>query len=97
MCLKSEIHSWAHYLVRNKKIVKFCVYRPWSLDMRCAYAPQPPPPAQPAPPPPGPSPPATTCQRHATETDGVGEGASLVHAPRYPYRLGVRIRVNTVW
>ncbi len=35
---KSEIHWWAHYLVRNKKIVKFCVYR--SLDMKSADTPQ---------------------------------------------------------
>jgi hypothetical protein len=38
-----------------KKIVKFCVYRPWSLDMRCAYAPHAPPPPG-APPAPGPRP-----------------------------------------
>ncbi len=58
------------------------------------------------PPPPGPYPPATTCPRHDTETHrtyqweigclvhGVGEGASLAHAPRYPYRLGIN---GTVW
>ncbi len=67
--------------------------------MRCAYAPQ-------APPPPGPPPPATTCSRVASVThrtyqweigclvDGVGEGASLAHAPRFPYRLGIN---GTVW
>ncbi len=56
---KSEILWWAHYLVRNKKIVKFCVYRPCSLDMR--LTPLTPPPARPVPP-------LNTWQRHATET-----------------------------
>ncbi len=28
---KSEIHWWAHYLVRNKKMKKFGMYRPCSL------------------------------------------------------------------
>jgi hypothetical protein len=44
---KSEILWWAHYLVRNRKIVKFCEYRPCSLDMRCAYASHAHPPARP--------------------------------------------------
>ena len=35
---KSEILWWAHYLGRNKKIVKFGVYRLCSLDVRRAYA-----------------------------------------------------------
>ncbi len=100
---KSEILWWAHYLVRNKKIVKFCVYRPCSLDMRRAYASHaPPPPARPPTPPPGPSPPPrNTWPRHIGPTwekgrlvDGVGEGESPVHAPRFPYRLGIN---GTVW
>jgi hypothetical protein len=101
---KSEILWWAHYLVRNKKIVKFCVYRPWSLDMSAAYAPRPLSPARP--PPARPVPPRNTWPRHATEThrahqweigrlvDGVGEDASHMHAPRIPYRLGIN---GTVW
>ncbi len=50
---KSEILWWAHYLVRNKKIVKFGVYRLFSLDVRRAYASHalPPAPAQRVPPP----------------------------------------------
>ncbi len=35
---KSEILWWAQYLVRNKKIVKFGVYRLCSLDVRRSYA-----------------------------------------------------------
>ncbi len=99
---KSEILWWAHHPVRVRKIVKFGVFRPLSLGMRGAHAPPPclasPPPARP--------PPASTCPRLTTEThqtyqweigclvDGVGESASLVHAPHYPYRLGIN---GTVW
>ncbi len=103
---KSEILRWAHYLVRNKKIVKFCVYRPCSLDMRHAYASCPPPPPPGPPPPARPVPPCNTWPSHATEThrayqweigrlvDGVGDGKSPAHAPRFPYRLGIN---GTVW
>jgi hypothetical protein len=35
--------EWAHHPVRDKKIVKFVVFRPWSLGMRSAYAPHLPP------------------------------------------------------
>ena len=102
---KSEILWWAHYLVRNKKIVKFCVYRPCSLDMRRAYASHAPPPARPPTPRPARHP-RNTWPRHATEThrahqweigrlvDGVGEGESTAHAPRFPYQLGIN---GTVW
>ncbi len=107
---KREIHWWAHYLVRNKKIVNLCVYRPWSLDMRCAYDPPPPPPPRPARPPP----PATTCPRLATEThqtyqweigclvDGVGGGRVSRARPSLPISIrfkrdGVRIRVKASW
>ncbi len=101
---KSEILWWAHYLVRNKKIVKFCAYRPCSLDVRRAYASHAPPPGPP--PPARPVPPRNTWPRHATEThrahqweigrlvDGVGEGESPAHAPRISYRLGIN---GTVW
>ncbi len=97
---KSEILCWAHYLVRNKKIVKFCVYRPCSLDVRRAYASHAPPTPRPARPPPN------TWLRHATEThlahlweidrlvDGLGEGESPAHAPRFSYRLVIH---GTVW
>ncbi len=97
---KSEILWWAHHPVRETKLQNFALYRLWSLGMRCAYAPH-------APPPPTRFVlPATTCPRHATEThwtyqweigclvDGVGEDTSHVHAPRFPYRLGI---IGTVW
>ena len=102
---KSEILWWAHYLVRNKKIVKFGVYRLCSLDVRRAYASHASPP--PGPPPPArPVPPRNTWLRHATETrrahqweidrlvDGVREYESPAHAPRFLYRLGTQ---GTVW
>jgi hypothetical protein len=37
---KSEIHWWVHYLVRNKKMKKFGMYRPCSLGIRSAETPQ---------------------------------------------------------
>jgi hypothetical protein len=45
---KNETRCWTHYPVRDKKIVKFGVFRPWSLGMRSANAPHlPPTPATP--------------------------------------------------
>jgi hypothetical protein len=107
---KSEILWWAHYLVRNKKIIKLCVYRPCSLDMRRACASQAPP--RPAPPARPPTPcPARPPLQHVAETRyrdssgppvrnrspggwGGGGRESHAHAPRFPYRLGIN---GTVW
>ncbi len=100
---KSEILWWAHYLVRNKKIVKYCEYRPCSLYVRRAYvshAPaRPPNPRQACPP-----------AQHVAKTRyrdssglsvrnrspgrGGGDGESPAHAPRFRYRLGTH---GTVW
>jgi hypothetical protein len=67
--------------------------------MRRAYASHAPPPPPGPTPPTGPIPPRSMCLRHATEThrahqleivrlvDGVGEGESPAHAPRFPYRF----------
>ncbi len=34
----NETRWWTHYPVRDKKIIKFGVFRPWSLGMTSAYA-----------------------------------------------------------
>jgi hypothetical protein len=50
---KNEAREWTHYPVRNKKIVKYCEYRPCSRDVSPAPASHasPPRPAPPLPPP----------------------------------------------
>ncbi len=112
---KNETPWWFHYPMRDtKNSKKFGVFRPWSLDMRSAYAPHLPPlepPNTPAPPRPlcltqlTVPVPNCSCLRLATEThqnypweivclvDGVGEGVSLSHAPRFLYRIRINRRV----
>jgi hypothetical protein len=60
---KNEAREWTHYPVRNKKIVKYCEYRPCSRDVSPAPASHASPPARPPTPRPA-RPPA----QHVAET-----------------------------
>ena len=96
---KNEAREWTHYPVRNKKIAKYCEYRPCSRDVSPAPASHASPPARPPNPRPA-RPPAqhvaetryrdSSCPpvRNRSPGDGVTEYESPAHAPRFPYRLG---------
>ncbi len=89
---KSEILWWAHYLVRNKKIVKYCEYRLWWLDVRRAYASHTSPPARPPTPRPARPPVQHVAETRYRDSSGLsvrnrstgGLGGVTARVPRTP-------------